>query len=345
MPLVCISRATASGVKPVLVAMPSVPEPVSNSVTQAAARAVEIGQRDQDHLQLLVQRARVQQPAAQLVQPVQVGHLLAELGLRATEQVVDGAALGDVDAGAAHARRAVAGPDDVDAQHQPALAAVGHGQAHFALVAGRALAQLARDHRAGLDRDVGRHPRHQVVQRHGAVARVDAAQQRQRRRQVDGARGEVEVEDADAGVLAGQHQALLRRGRARARHAQARAHRGQQHAEDRVDQQREVVDRSDHPPAAGRQQPQPRAGEADGGDEEARRAARARRRHDDRRQEEQERDLRAHPRPHRPLDRHGADGQGHGGGPALEAVGIGKGGAHGVGRACPGRGEAARVLE
>ncbi len=296
---------------------------------QAAPGAVEVGERHQDHLQLFGQRARVQQPAAEFVQAVQVGHLLAQFGLGAPQQVVDGAAFGDVDAGAAQAHRALAGPDDVHAQHQPAFAAVGQPEPHLALVAGGALAQLAGDDRARLERHLGRHVRHHVVQRHGAVRHVDPAQQGERRRQVGDARRQVEIEDADAGVLAGQHQALFRGGRACARQAHARAQRGEQHAQHRIDQQRKRVGGVLHPPAARRREPQHDARETDARDEQARAAAAAGGGGHDRRQEEQERDLAADPGPHRPLQRHGERRQGDGNGPSLQVVRVGEGGTHG----------------
>ena len=143
------------------------------------------------------------------------------------------------------------GPDDVHAQHQPALAAVGHGQAHLALVAGGAFAQLARDHaRAPRAR-----PRAACAPSRPPAATapsrgVDAAQQRQRRRQVDGrvARSRskmpmpVSSPASTRRCSAADARALVTRMRA--------PDGGQQHAEQRVDQQREVVG-GGRPPTSG----------------------------------------------------------------------------------------------
>ncbi len=209
--------ATPSGEVGVAVAL-SVPEPASSSVSRSP-RAVEVGQRGQDQLQLLDQVARIQQAAAQFVQAMQVGHLLAELGLGAAQQVVDLAALGDVDARLAQAHGALAGPDDVDAQHEPVPCRRPCSRISRFVVPASARRRW-RTSSARLRTTSGR--RDHVGDGHRAAADVHAGQLRERGRQVDRLRRQVQVEDTDR-ILAGQHQALLGRGtRGRSSRAGAR---------------------------------------------------------------------------------------------------------------------------
>jgi hypothetical protein len=122
---------------------------------EAASRIVEVRDGGQDHLQLFLQRGGFQQPAAQLVEPVQVGDLLAQLRLRPIEQRVDGLALGDVDAGPAQAHGPPAGPHDVHAQQQAARRAVRERQVHLALVRAGAFVQLLREDGPALEQALG----------------------------------------------------------------------------------------------------------------------------------------------------------------------------------------------